>query len=62
MKPEVRSTPSVMMLQIEIKRSCYADVERHAPNAGFERVQRALQAMLAALAVHVRAECSTDRA
>jgi len=44
-------------LQIEIKRSCYADVERHVPNAGFERVQRALHAMLAALAAHVRAEC-----
>jgi len=45
-------------LQIEIKRSCYADVERHAPNAGFERVQRALDAMLAALADHVRRECA----
>ena len=44
-------------LQIEVKRSCYADVERHEPNAGFERVQRALHAMLAALAVHVRREC-----
>jgi N-formylglutamate deformylase len=41
-------------LQIEIKRSCYADVERHQPNAGFERAQRALDAMLAALAAHVR--------
>ena len=49
-------------LQIEIKRSCYADVERHAPNAGFERLQRALQAMLAALATHVRAECGMRRA
>jgi N-formylglutamate deformylase len=45
-------------LQIEIKRSCYADVERHQPNAGFERVQRALEAMLAALAVHVRDACA----
>ena len=45
-------------LQIEIKRSCYADVERHQPNAGFERVQRALHAMLAALATHVRDACS----
>jgi N-formylglutamate deformylase len=44
-------------LQIEIKRSCYADVERHVPNAGFERMQRALDAMLAALATHVRREC-----
>jgi N-formylglutamate deformylase len=45
-------------LQLEIKRSCYADVERHAPNAGFDRMQRALQTMLAALAAHVRAECA----
>jgi N-formylglutamate deformylase len=44
-------------LQIEIKRSCYADVETHQPNAGFERVQRALDAMLAALAAHVRVQC-----
>jgi len=42
-------------LQIEVKRSCYADVEQHAPNAGFERVQRALEAMMQALAAHVRA-------
>jgi len=47
-------------LQIEVKRSCYADVESHQPNAGFERVQRALDAMLAALAVHVRRECSIE--
>ena len=45
-------------LQIEIKRSCYADVERHVPNAGFERMQRALDAMLAALATHVRSQCA----
>ena len=44
-------------LQIEAKRSCYADVKRHEPNAGFARVQRALDAMMAALAVHVRARC-----
>jgi N-formylglutamate deformylase len=44
-------------LQIEIKRSCYADVERHQPNAGFKRMQRALDAMLAALAAHVRGAC-----
>jgi len=48
-------------LQIEVKRSCYADVERHVPNAGFERVQRALDAMMAALAVHVRLECGITR-
>jgi N-formylglutamate deformylase len=41
-------------LQIEVKRSCYADVERHVPNDGFARVQAALDAMLAALAAHVR--------
>jgi len=45
-------------LQIEVKRSCYADVERHLPNAGFERVQRALDAMMAALAAHVRQQAS----
>jgi N-formylglutamate deformylase len=44
-------------LQIEIKRSCYADVERHQPNAGFARMQRALDAMLGALAAHVRDVC-----
>ena len=44
-------------LQIEVKRSCYADVERHVPNEGFPRVQRALDAMLAALAAHARREC-----
>jgi len=46
-------------LQIEVKRSCYADVERHAPNDGFGRVQRALDTMLAALADHVRRQCPT---
>ena len=44
-------------LQIEVKRSCYADVERHVPNEGFDRVQRALDAMMAALADHVRQQC-----
>jgi len=47
-------------LQIEIKRSCYADVALHAPNPGFERMQLALDAMLAALAAHVRRECGLD--
>jgi N-formylglutamate deformylase len=46
-------------LQIEVKRSCYADVAAHAPNEGFARVQRALDAMLAALADHVRRQCPT---
>jgi N-formylglutamate deformylase len=45
-------------LQIEVKRSCYADVERHQPNAGFARVQAALDAMLQSLAGHVRRECA----
>ncbi len=45
-------------LQIEVKRSCYADVERHVPNDGFARVQRALDAMMAALAAHVRQQVS----
>ena len=44
-------------LQIEVKRSCYADVVRHEPNDGFERVQQALEAMMAALAAHARREC-----
>ena len=44
-------------LQIEIKRSCYADVQRHEPNEGFVRVQRTLEAMLRALALHVRRDC-----
>ena len=48
-------------LQIEVKRSCYADVARHEPNAGFSRVQRALDAMMAALADHVRRECGLPR-
>ena len=41
-------------LQIEVKRSCYADVERHVPNDVFARVQAALDAMRATLAAHVR--------
>jgi N-formylglutamate deformylase len=42
-------------LQIEIKRSCYADVQRHQPNEHFARAQRAIDTMLAALAAHVHA-------
>jgi N-formylglutamate deformylase len=42
-------------LQIEIKRSCYADVQRHEPNEHFQRAQQAVDAMLSALAAHVRA-------
>jgi len=44
-------------LQIEIKRSCYADVQRHEPNTGFDRMQRALDTMLGVLAKHVCREC-----
>jgi len=40
-------------LQIEVKRSLYMDRER-AKNAGFDRLQRAIDGMLAALAAHVR--------
>lgn len=43
-------------LQIEVKRSCYADVTRHEPNGGFAKVQAAIDAMLAALADHARAQ------
>jgi N-formylglutamate deformylase len=46
-------------LQIEVKRSCYADVQRHEPNGGFARVQAAIDAMLAALAGHVRGQVGT---
>jgi len=42
-------------LQIEIKRSCYADVQRHEPNEHFQRAQQAVDAMMSALATHVRA-------
>ncbi len=41
-------------LQIEIKRSCYADVDRYEPNDGFDKVQAALDAMLRALGEHSR--------
>jgi N-formylglutamate deformylase len=41
-------------LQIEVKKSCYMDAAAYRPNAGFARVQAALDAMLAALAAHVR--------
>lgn len=46
-------------LQIEVKRSCYADVQRHEPNEGFARVQAAIDAMLAALADHARGQVGT---
>jgi N-formylglutamate deformylase len=53
-----RPTEGRHSLQIEVKRSCYANVQRHEPNDGFARVQRALDAMMAALAAHVRRECA----
>lgn len=45
-------------LQIELKRSLYMDAAREK-NSGFERLRNACQAMLAALAAHVR--CSVER-
>jgi len=42
-------------VQIELKKSLYMDAATNRPNAGFERLQRALQAMLGDLAAHVRA-------
>lgn len=42
-------------LQIEIKRSCYMDAQREK-NAGFDRMRRAVDTVLAALAAHVRAQ------
>lgn len=41
-------------LQIEVKKSCYMDRQRIQPHEDFPRVQAALDAMLAALADHVR--------
>ena len=43
-------------LQIEVKRSCYADVAQHRKNEHFDRLQGAIDAMLAALAGHVRGQ------
>ncbi len=43
-------------LQIEVKRSCYADVAQHRKNEHFARLQAALDAMLAALAQHVQTQ------
>ena len=47
-------------LQIEIKRSCYADVDRHQPNDGFARMHAAVRRMLEALAAHVRGAVRSD--
>jgi N-formylglutamate amidohydrolase len=41
-------------LLIEVKMSCYMDTAAHRLHAGFPRVQAALDAMLQALAAHVR--------
>jgi N-formylglutamate deformylase len=43
-----------LALQIEVKKSCYMDAAGYRPNEGFARVQAALDAMLGALAAHVR--------
>lgn len=40
-------------LQIEVKRSCYMDAQLQ-PNAGYARLQQAVDRMLGALAAHVR--------
>lgn len=40
-------------LQIEVKRSCYMDAQLQ-PNAGYARLQQAIDGMLGALAAHVR--------
>jgi hypothetical protein len=37
-------------------------VQRHEPNEHFTRAQRAIDAMLEALASHVRRECGIDAA
>lgn len=41
-------------VQVEVKKSLYMDVDRHEPHAGFERVRRAVDAMVEALALHAR--------
>lgn len=43
-------------VQVEIKRSLYMDVATHRPNAGFARAKAAIDALLAALARHARAQ------
>jgi N-formylglutamate deformylase len=45
-------------VQIELKKSLYMDAATGRPHAGFERLQRALQGMLEALAAHIRAALS----
>jgi hypothetical protein len=41
---------------IEVKMSCYMDVAGHRLHDGFARVQAAIDAMLVALAAHVRSQ------
>ncbi len=41
-------------VQVEVKKSLYMDEALHRPNAGFARVQQAIDAVLAELAGHVR--------
>ena len=49
-------------VQVEVKKSLYMDVDAHTPHGGFERVRRALTAMVAALADHARRELGMSRA
>jgi N-formylglutamate deformylase len=42
-------------VQVEVKKSLYMDEAAHRPHDGFPRVQAAIDALLAALARHVRA-------
>lgn len=46
---------------IEVKMSCYMDTRANRPHDGFPRVQAAIDAMLAALAAHVRTELGARR-
>jgi N-formylglutamate deformylase len=41
-------------VQVEVKKSLYMDEATHRPHDGFARVQAAADAVLAALAEHVR--------
>jgi N-formylglutamate deformylase len=47
-------------LQIELKRTLYMDEATRAPNAGFERLRRCLDAVLGEVAGHVRQRLSAS--
>jgi N-formylglutamate deformylase len=51
--PRASRSVAGMHLQIEVKRSLYMDRQLHK-NAGFDRLQKAIDGTLAALAAHVR--------